>query len=71
MMNTTAPLSADVQTQLRSWLKELAGVRRASKHSIEAYLHDVSGFLAFLHQHHGEAIDLPQLATLEERDMRS
>lgn len=66
-----SPIATDVQLQLRGWLKEMAGVRRASRHSIEAYLHDVSGFLAFLHQHHGRALDLQGLAALEERDIRS
>ncbi|MES2984336.1 MAG: tyrosine recombinase XerC [Pseudomonadota bacterium] len=66
-----SPLSPDIQTQLRHWLRELATVRRASNHSISAYLHDVSGFLAFLHQHQGQSIGLPQLETLEERDVRS
>jgi integrase/recombinase XerC len=66
-----APLAADVQKQLRSWLREMAAVRRASSHSVEAYLHDVSGFLAFLHQHQGGTIGVAELATLEEREVRS
>ena len=67
----SAPLSADIQTQLRGWMKELVGVRRASNHSVTAYLHDISGFLAFLHQHLGHAIALDDLAKLEERDLRA
>lgn len=66
-----APIAIEVQQQLRGWLKELAAVRRASAHSIEAYLHDVSGFIAFLRQHLGQSITLAQLANLEERDVRS
>lgn len=65
------PIAADVQAHLRGWLKEMAAVRRASQHSIEAYLHDVSGFLAFLHQHSDDAVTLETLAVLEERDVRS
>lgn len=67
----TNPIAADVREQLRGWLKELSSVRHASQHSVEAYLHDVSGFLAFLHQHMGSAIDIAQLAKVEERDVRS
>ncbi len=67
----SSPIAADVQSQLRGWLKEMAAVRRASQHSIEAYLHDVSGFIAFLHQHQARAIGLDVLAALEERDVRS
>jgi integrase/recombinase XerC len=68
---TAAPIAADVQGQLRHWLKEMATNRRASQHSIEAYLHDVSGFIAFLHQHQGQSITLTQLAAMDERDIRS
>ena len=67
----TSPIAPDVQAQLRGWLKEMATVRLASKHSVEAYLHDLSSFLAFLHQHHGHALDLKQLETMEERDVCS
>lgn len=67
----SSPLASDVQVQLRGWLRELAAVRRASSHSVEAYLHDVSGFLAFLHQHQSQTIGVAQLGALEERDVRS
>jgi integrase/recombinase XerC len=67
----TVPLSADVQRYLRSFIKELAGVRRASGHSVTAYLHDISGFLAFLHKHQGGVIGTSQLRALEERDFRA
>jgi integrase/recombinase XerC len=67
----SSPIAADVQGQLRGWLKEMAVTRRASQHSIEAYLHDVSGFMAFLRQHHGQSITLDQLGTMDERDIRS
>lgn len=71
MSNTPSPLSPDVQAELKRWLRELATVRRASSHSITAYVHDVSGFLAFLNQHTGTSVGLPQLEKLEERDVRS
>lgn len=67
----TAPLSGDVQHYMKSWLKELAGVKRASPHSLTAYLHDVSGFLAFLHQHLGSAVGKTELSVIEERDFRA
>ncbi len=67
----TAPLAPDLQAQLRGWLKELAAVKRASSHSVTAYMHDVSGFLAFLAQHGGRAVDLPALEALEERELRA
>lgn len=67
----SAPLATDVQTQMRGWLKELAGVKRASSHSLTAYLHDVSGFLAFMSQHKGAGVTLAMLAAAEERDFRA
>lgn len=70
-MSNPPPIAAEVQQQLRGWLKEMAAVRRASTHSVQAYLHDVSGFIAFLHQHQGHSITLDRLAVLEERDIRS
>jgi integrase/recombinase XerC len=66
-----APIAPDVQQHVRGWLKEMAGVRRASSHSVQAYMHDVSGFLAFLLQHHGQSLDVARLAATEERDIRS
>jgi integrase/recombinase XerC len=71
MTSSPTPIAPEVQQQLRAWLKELANVRRASSHSVTAYLHDVSGFLAFLFQHHERALDLAGLAAIEERDIRS
>ena len=65
------PLAADIQTHLRGWMKEFAAVKRASAHSVTAYLHDVSGFLAFLTQHGGAMVSLATLEKLEERDMRA
>lgn len=67
----TSPIATDAQIQMRNWLKEMASVRRASDHSIEAYLHDVSSFLAFLHQHVGESVTLAVLENMQERDVRS
>lgn len=66
-----SPIATEVQGHLRGWLKEMATVRRASMHSVQAYLHDVSGFLAFLYRHHGHALSLTELAAIEERDIRS
>jgi integrase/recombinase XerC len=67
----TPPIAPSILTHLKAWLREMAGVKRASKHSITAYLHDVSGFLAFLHQHRGAEVDLSTMATVEERDLRA
>ena len=65
------PIGADVSKHLRAWLKEMTAVRRASAHSTTAYVHDVSGFLAFLSQHLSKAVELKDLEALEERDVRA
>jgi len=67
----SGPLSSELQRHLRGWLGEFAAVKRGSSHSITAYLHDVSGFLAFLTQHKGAGVTLPILGAIEERDMRA
>ncbi len=67
----SSPVSPELQQELRHWLKEMASVRRASRHSVDAYLHDVSGFLAFLHQHYGSGISMESIGRVEERDVRS
>lgn len=64
-------LAPNVQTQLAAWSRELTSVRRASQHSITAYLHDVTGFFGFLHEYHATVVDLKLLARVEERDMRA
>ncbi len=66
-----SPIATEVKRNLRDWLKEMAEVRRASNHSVAAYMHDVSGFLAFLFQHHGKAVGLADLSAIEERDIRA
>ena len=70
-MTVQSPLSADVQRYVRAFFTEMAAVRRASSHSVTAYTHDISGFLAFLHQHHTRTVDVAMLRTLEERDLRA
>lgn len=66
-----APLSPELQAQLRGWLGEFAAVKRGSTHSVTAYLHDVSGLLAFLTQHKGSGVTLAMLAHVGEADLRA
>jgi integrase/recombinase XerC len=67
---TSAPLAPEIGRYMRGWLKEMQSIKRQSAHSVTAYLHDVSGFLAFLAQHTGGTVDAATLRTLSERDMR-
>lgn len=70
-MSNPAPIARDVQLQIQSWAAKLAGVQRASNHSINAYLRDVSTFLAFLFRHQGTTVTLALLNAIEERDVRA
>jgi integrase/recombinase XerC len=66
-----SPLAPEIGRFLRGWLKEMQAIKRQSQHSVTAYMHDVSGFLAFLSQHMGGVVDAAALKTLTERDMRA
>lgn len=70
-MTNPAPIARDVQLQVQSWAAKLAGVQRASNHSINAYLRDISSFLAFLFRHQGSTVTLAVLNAIEERDVRA
>lgn len=70
-MNVAAPIARDVQLQIKAWLAELTGVRRASDHSVNAYVRDVTTFLGFLFQHQGQTVTLGTLNSIEERDFRA
>lgn len=66
-----APIARDVQLQIQRWTAQLAGVQRASNHSINGYLRDVSSFLAFLFRHQSATVTLGTLQAVEERDVRA
>jgi integrase/recombinase XerC len=66
-----SPLSSEVQSYFKRWIMELQGVKRASVHSLSAYIHDVSGFMAFLTKHHGARVTINTLEQLHERDLRA
>ena len=53
-----------------AWLDWLARERRASDHTLEAYGHDVAGFLGFLTRHLGGEVDLAALGALHPADLR-
>jgi integrase/recombinase XerC len=53
--------------QYLAWLRD---ERRASAHTVEAYAHDIAGFLAFLTEHLGAEPTLADLNALREADLR-
>ena len=56
---------------LAAWRQWLAGERRVSGHTLDAYLADVGGFLAFLADHLGRPPDLEDLRATHLADFRS
>lgn len=54
----------------QAWRENMTHVRRLSTKTVEAYSHDVGGFLQFLHQHRGEDIDLAALKDVVAGDVR-
>jgi len=55
---------------LSSWREQMVHVRRLSPKTVDAYMHDVGGFLGFLQQHRGEAVDLAALKETTAGDIR-
>ncbi len=54
-----------------AWLDWMASSKRASRHTLISYRHDLENFLGFLQQHLGGSAGKKQLAALELRDFRA
>ncbi len=56
---------------LARWLDHLRALDAAATNTLTAYAHDVTGFLAFLAGHHGEAEGLGAVAKIDQSDLRA
>ena len=68
VLATCAPDLADALEKWRRWLQS---EKNLSRHTLRAYLHDVSVFISFLARHQGAAISLNALAAADLRDFRA
>jgi len=68
-MSATPKISAD--ETLSVFLSHLAGERRLSEKTVEAYQRDLSSFLDFMSSHLDEALHLGRLAELQTTDFRA
>jgi integrase/recombinase XerC len=65
------PGAPEVGREMQAWLRSLAGERRLSPKTIEAYARDLRQFLIFLTDHLGEPLDLASLVGLKPLDVRA
>jgi len=65
------PARGDLRAALDGWRAWLEAERRASAHTVDAYLRDVAAFLSFLVGHLGEEPGLAELEGLQPRDFRA
>lgn len=65
------PCAPGVQHAIADWHRRLADEKRASPHTVTAYLTDLRGFLTFLSGHLGTAPSLADLAALRAADFRA
>jgi integrase/recombinase XerC len=61
----------DVAAQVEAWRGWLTHERRASAHTLDAYVHDLAGFLKFITEHRGAPPTLADLAALGRGDFRA
>ncbi|MCV2866205.1 tyrosine recombinase XerC [Albidovulum sediminicola] len=64
-------ISPALREALAGWLSHLKALDGAAANTLRAYEADVSGFLAFLAVHHGEALGLGRLKDTSQSDMRA
>lgn len=67
----SAVVDGEVRDALARWQTQLATERRASEHTVEAYLRDVVAFLYFMSAHCGGRVSVSELTSLKTGDFRA
>ena len=62
---------ADLAAEIQAWLSVLGAERRLSPKTVESYRRDLTQFVAFLCDHHGEGATLGTFARLAITDLRA
>lgn len=70
-MTGAQALSPQMAAALAEWLSHLQALKGASRHTLDAYRRDVTGFLAFQTGHRGEALTLSGLLASTTTDLRA
>ena len=66
-----ASCAPDLAEAVEKWRRWLKSEKNMSRHTVRAYLHDVSVFISFLARHQAEAVSLNALAAADIRDFRA
>ncbi len=69
-MAEAVQLAPGMQAALSTWVQQLRALDGASQHTVDAYLHDVAGFLRFVAAHMGGSEGIAQIAQIRTADLR-
>ena len=70
-LHTLNQCAGDVANALGKWRRYIAVEKNLSRHTLRAYISDVSQFIGFLSQHHACEVSLNLLSAAGIRDFRS
>lgn len=66
-----ASCAADLADAIQKWINWLRVEKNLSRHTVRAYIHDVSVFAAFMRDYHEEIVSLNRLSDFDIKDFRA